>query len=299
MNTYDDRAISEQTTVVPSNGYPPVVAPIQERPTIFELSEGSAEIFHSKTFVGQNSRIRYDSPEIMLEPVIAALAALAERSSIDITIDASNPVTNRNDDQSENTAYGRVRLESRLELGLPVAANGHSEVLHETIGFIYAFDLGKPEVIVYNGTRVRSCLNLQIFGSRNVRKFDYAQDGVESAHAMIAELARDAELEQQRQARIIEGLMNERWTANQLARNIGHTLKHVTLKNTFGQAALVAAVRDLNTSGHRYEVQSDGSTTAWNFLQALTQYVTDKSHFNVAPVKTVQMSDFVLALSQN
>lgn len=271
------------------------------------LTDESSAILHSKTYVGQNSRVRYDSPLEMITPFLDVVTPIRESIGMDLAIklDASNPITNLNDDDSENTSWGRVRCEvvlngevhiqatNRLLLGVRSTAESFKEV----IGFIYAFDLGVPEVIVYHGSRASSCLNLMIFGAQKVRKFNYAQDGVEAAHGEVINYLRNAGEEVERQREFIQRLMNTYWTPDQLHLNIGKMLTHVTLKNTFGQAALISAVKDFNDPKSHYALDGNGGMTAWNFLQALTQYVTDKAYVNVSPVKTFQITDYILSLN--
>tara|TARA_B110000503_G_scaffold142181_1_gene238148 strand:- start:2551 stop:3450 length:900 start_codon:yes stop_codon:yes gene_type:complete len=297
-----------------ANNYPAEVGTLRTESMIISpssytrlLTDEAAAILDSKTYVGQNSRVRYDSPLEMITPFLDVVTPIRDSIGMDLTInlDASNPVTNLNDDDTENTSWGRVRCEVVLngEINIQathpalIDARSTAEGFREVIGFIYAFDLGVPEVIVYHGSRATSCLNLMIFGAQKVRKFNYAQDGVEAAHGEVINYLRNAGEEIERQRAFIQRLMNTYWSADQLHLNIGKMLTHVTLKNTFGQAALISAVKDFNDPKGKYTLNENGGMTAWNFLQALTQYVTDKSYINVSPIKTFQITDYIQRLN--
>jgi len=297
------------TDLVPANevlATPQTVAVLNEEEQIQldgleeTFDDEALDIIGSKRWVAaNNSRIRFDNPYDMVVPFADLVNGAISNPLGEVfhQVKGSHTVINENDDGSRNVSYGRVSIESRINGEIPIDSPRESDRFREVIGMVYAFDLGTPEVTVFHGTRASSCLNLMIFGPTNVRKFNYAQDGFGSAHNMIAEYVESIGKEVDRQADIIMKLMNTVWSKDDVHRNIGKMFTHVINNNSFGQAALVSAVKDLTNPKSVYSLAHDGTTTAWNFLQALTQYVTNKAYLNIAPIKTGQMTDHILSLN--
>lgn len=266
-------------------------------PTNVYAANDPTDVFCSKTWVGKlNSRVVFGSPAEMLSPFYEIVTPLSETIGMELKIDASHDVINKNDDDTRNISYGRVKIEALIGNGQHVIGQNAAENISETVGLIYAFDLGHPEIIVYHGTRVMSCLNLMVFGATDVRRFRYLQEGTEKAYEYINDYASSFGRKTEEHAAIIKKLMDTNWDKDDVNTNVGKMLIHTTLNNSYGSAAVNALVADLVNPKSKYALNNNGSTTAWNVLQALTQHVTDKSYLNVAPVKTLQMSEHIMEL---
>ena len=253
------------------------------------------DVLGSKTWAGSGgspSRIIFDSPRAMLDPYLNHMDMFSRNGTIEGKVTTSNQVANINSDGTRNVSFGRVKV----EFTLPDQTIIGDEAFNQVFAVVYAFDLSKPEVIVYAGRNAYSCMNLHMFQNDNMLKADYLT-GTSMAYDTFRRFTETYDHDRENFKQTVSRLMETRWTENQLHRNIGKMLTHVLGSNSFGTSALNHAVKLLYDSGSVYMVNGDGSTTAWNFLQALTQYVTDKSPVNVSAAKTLQMSNFVLGLS--
>lgn len=253
------------------------------------------DLYESKTWVS-NSRIQYDPPHGIIGPFIDFIEPLVDTVGVELVSSYSHEVVNKNDDGSRNVSYGRVKIEARIGNSHLVQFDREQNTFQEVAGLIYAFDLGTPEIIVYHGSRAQSCLNLMVFNSEDTRSFNYAKDGTDGAFSTLDGYMKDFGFKVEQQRELIERLMNTHWPLPLLEQNIGKMLIHVINNGSFGSAAVNAAVKSLFDPSSKYAVHSSGGTSAWNVLQALTQYVTDKSYLNVGPEKSFQMADYVLNL---
>lgn len=259
--------------------------------------EDLSEVLSSKTWAGRGdrpSRIIFDSPNMMLNPYIDHMESFGFGvGGLKAAVRHEGRVSNVNEDRTENVSYGRVKVEfSMPDKSFTIGDERFTQVF----GVIYAFDLSKPEVIVYAGRNAAVCINLHLFSTDDLFKSDYLT-GTAMALDSFRRFTDQYQASRERFEQIVTELMERRWTENQLHRNIGKMLTHVLGSNSFGTSALNHAVKLMYDASSRYTINTDGSTTAWNFLQALTQYVTDKSAVNVSAQKTLQMSNFVQGLN--
>lgn len=260
------------------------------------ITPGIRDLYESKTWVS-NSRIQYDAPHGIVGPFIDFIKPLVETVGVELVSGFSHEVINKNDDNTRNVSYGRVKIEARIGESQSIRFDREQNTFQEVVGLIYAFDLATPEILVYHGSRAQSCLNLMVFNADDTRTFNYAKDGTDTAFAYLEGYMRDFGFKVEQQREFIERLMNTYWTPPVLERNIGRMLIHVTGNGSFGSAAVNSAVKSMFEPSSKYAVAADGGTTAWNVLQALTQYVTDKAYLNVGPEKSFQMADYVLSLN--
>lgn len=264
---------------------------------ILNNAEAFNNLVESKTWAGSRgkpSRVIFDSPRDFFEPYMEFAEGVADAINEDIVAhaDYSHEVSNQNADDSYNTSYGRARVEFRIPgLNMSIA----NETFTQVFGVIYAFDLSSPEVIVYAGRNANSCLNLHIFNASNVYKTDYLT-GTAMAFQTFQRYMDGFQEEMDQFEITVERLMTEKWRRDQLNQKLGQLLVHVVSDVSFGTSALNHAVKLLHDPGSRYAVDAEGSTSPWNVLQALTQYVTDKTPVNIAPTKTHQMAREVLKL---
>jgi hypothetical protein len=75
-----------------------------------------------------------------------------------LVYDSSHHITNINENGTENTAIGRLKVELRTDF---------DDIMDNSIGIILAFDQGT--VRLYSGANVRACTNLTIFNASWVK----------------------------------------------------------------------------------------------------------------------------------
>lgn len=224
------------------------------------------EILDSKIYVKPNAAVMYKSPQDYLGPFLDLLSkkGIGEDS---ITVKASEPVTNANEDSSINTSYARVLIEA--DLGME--ADAHDSVL----GLVYALDTGKPIIKTYAGKNARACLNLTIFNAKDV----FAQEltsNVGLVYEKSQEYLDKTESEIKQFLEIVDKLKNTYYDQPAVDRKIGEMLR-MNLGSKLGTNPIVFAAREIHDMKSKYSVDPTGGIDAYKMMNAVTQFITDKS----------------------
>jgi hypothetical protein len=189
------------------------------------------------------------------------------------------------------TAYGRAFVEARLGL--------EEEGMTRTIGVAFAFDLGAPQVQVYHGSVVSACTNLTIFATGGVVTLNYLQHASRVAGAL--DIAAEA-IDDDFKALVAKAqeLKATTYDAGDVRKKIGEMVLKSQQKGTqFDPSLVMNAAGLLVQPTSRYALAPDGSTSAWNLYNALTQGITDRSYPHVRAPKTLAASEFFGAVALN
>ena len=82
------------------------------------------------------------------------------------------------------------------------------------------------------------------------------------------------------------------WQEMELNERIGLLYRQFLTKGNL-TSTLNYAVKLMCDQNSKYAIAPDGSITAWRFIGAMTQYITDKAFVNVAPAKTIEVIEAV------
>lgn len=240
------------------------------------------ELLNSKIYVKENSSINFNSPKTYIEPFIEEVTKLTSNFRIEV----SNKVTNLNEEDSlENTAYGRYKIEAIMPSEYDVQDS------ESTVGLIVALDNAKPVMKVFSGKNVKACINLTIFNPDYV----YTQELMGNAKSVytktkeyVQEMVQSIEEYNKRVIQLKETI----YTGNQLRELHGRLIEGGLKNSKLGHTVVVQAMRELMDSKSKYYAKND-STTAWNYYNAITEYVKNADILD-RPTKTLLLSDLFL-----
>ena len=234
------------------------------------------ELMESKTYIGDNTMIKFGSPQEYIEPFIEKFNAVPGTEFI---VNVSGRSANKeNDSDKINQAFGRVAVIAKM----PQQYCIHD---HDTnIGITYALDIAKPVIKVYAGQNAWACTNLAIFGAKYVHSVDLMQNGP-SVYPKIQEYL-DSATEQLAKFQEIYERMNDRiFQGKEINEVIGYILRNASKDKGIGTTAVLSAVKDLDDTKSKYAIKED-KTSQWNIYAAITDYVTRKVDAFEKPSKT-------------
>lgn len=255
---------------------------------VIATSNELATLYASKRWVPQQgrSRIAFPAPQELVEPFLEKLMPLQDLG-ISLHVETTNPASVQEPGTDEmHTAYGRVLVEARIG---PFDEVDHQKV----VGFVYALDVGKPEVQVYYGRNAAACINLAIFRSDHYVKGDLLTGGDALIYATAERFVEHFGEDDRTFIQNVQRLQGTIWNEPKINETIGRLYRYVLTKGSFGSSTLNYAIKLLADPNSRYAIGEDGTTTAWNFFSALTQFVTDKAYVSVKAEKTLQIVEQV------
>lgn len=253
------------------------------------LPDQLKRVYNSARWVpSQNTRIQYPTPRELIDPMLDAIARKGLTGEFNVhTTDARTVQENSSDEQ--HTAYGKVLAE--CEFG---DYTRHDTI--KTVGLVYDLTRKSPTIKTYAGHNVRACVNLMVFDATNVFEGDLLSGGEVQAEEHIQSYLTDLPASEDEFVTQVDRLKSTRLGEDELNQLLGYMLREVHSSSTFGAATLNYAVKLMDDSNSRYALDGDGSTTAWNVLQALTQFVTDRkkdSAPHLVPTKSLQIGSHI------
>lgn len=253
------------------------------------LSESDAlgGLFQSQRWMptDRRTRIAYPAPQELVVPFLERLDPLRDLG-IGLHVETSHPNSVQDPDTEEvRTAFGRFLVEARIG-GLD--ATEHQPV----IGFIAALDVKVPEVQVYYGRNAAACINLAIFRREHYAKESLLSGGEDVIYAMTERFVGSFGEDERTFIEQVQRLKATQWNEREVDERIGRLYRRFLTKGNLTQT-LNYAIKLLSDPNSRYAIAPDGTTTAWNFFSAMTQYVTDKAYVNTKAEKTLQIAEEV------
>lgn len=239
-------------------------------------------LFESECYVPSKgrSRITYPSPQELITPFLEHLRPLSNLGIV-LRVERSHGVTVQGRNGEDHTAYGRFLIEAMIG---PENTAAH----RKTIGFIVALDVARPEVQVYSGFNATACLNLLIFRKDAYLKADMLRGGEEAVYSMTKTFVDSFGQDEQEFIRKVRSLQEVVMNERDINKTIGKLYRTFLTKGNL-TSTLNYAVRLMCNPDSRYAIAPDGTTTAWNFLSAMTQYISDKAYVNVRASKTLEL----------
>ena len=233
------------------------------------------ELLSSKLYVKPQSGITFKSPSEYLQPFLDLIAPFTS----DIRVSTGAEVTNANPDEqnSENTAFGRVVLEAKLP-------EKFTNLDHDTvIGIMYALDVQKPVLKAYTGQLARACTNLSIFNAAHIFEASLL-GGYETVYEALQRYTNSVEPGIEDWMKKVKHLLSIEYTEKQVDEKLGYMLRK-SLRANF-TTGVISTAKSLHNPGSAYAIK-EGKTSAWNVLSAATQYITDKTDIIAKPDVTL------------
>lgn len=259
----------------------------QPHGTVLDRAEELQALFASQRWVPANrrSRIAYPAPQELVTPFLECLRPLSDLG-IGLSVQTSHPNSVQDPDtEAMHTAYGRFLVEARIG-GLDVTY--HQPV----IGFVVALDVKTPEVQVYYGRNAQACINLAIFRKEHYLKASKLDGGEEKIYATAARFVEHFGEDERQFIESVQRLQSAVWSEKEINERIGRLYRRFLTRGNL-TSTLNYAIRLLVDANSRYALKADGTTTAWNFVSAMTQYVTDKAYLNTKAEKTLEIMEHV------
>ena len=213
-----------------------------------------------------------------LEPVIDNFLNYCSEDSL--IVKASHLQENANDDNTLNTAYGRILLQGKI---------AENDILDSsyTVGMVVVLDKNIPEFITYGGYEVWACTNLSIFGDGQVEIF---KDNHKLSHNSINFHLQQSQKRREEYIQFHNNLHGKGVGGKELDELIGYLLRK-TIKNypKIGTSAILHAEKEmLNNKSSYYAANME--TNLWNVYNAITDYYSikfkDGDGLAERPVKT-------------
>lgn len=240
------------------------------------------ELKESKIFVKEDSSITFKNPKEYLEPFFESTAKFNPEYRVTI----QNKVTNREDSGIDNTSYGRFMVEALLGNDYDV------QDCQSTIGFIVALDTQKPIMKTFSGKNVFACTNLTIFNAENV----FSQEllgNTKSLYAKVTEYSDKMAEELEEFNKLVEALKNKTYSGSQLEKMTGKLLLESLKQPKLGHTVINQGTKELLDAKSRYRLSPDGSTSAWNYYNSITEFIK-KADVLDRSTKTVLLSNIFL-----
>lgn len=253
------------------------------------LPDELQRVYDSARWVpSKNTRIKYPTPQELIDPFLNEIEATGVNAEFNVHTSRSRTVE-ENESGTQHTAYGRVLAEA--EFG---DINRHDTI--KTVGLVYDLTRKSPIIKVYAGHNVRACINLMIFNPTHVYEGSLLNGGEDQAQGHLERYFGELPEYEDEFMHSADQLKDTYLREPMLNEFLGRMLRNVHASNTFGAATLNYAVKLMDDSNSRYALDSNGGTTAWNLLQALTQFVTDKkkdSAPQLVPTKSLQIGQAI------
>ena len=261
----------------------------RERPhgQVLATNDALEDLYGSQRWVpaSRRSRIAYPAPQELVVPFLERLQPLAHLG-VHLHVETSHPNSVQDAATEEmHTAYGRFLVEARVGQHDVV---GHQQVL----GFVVALDVRVPEVQVYYGRNASACINLAIFRREHYAKESLLTGGEEVIYAMTERFVEGFGEDERWFIEQVGRLQETVWDEREINERIGRLYRRFLTKGNLTQT-LNYAIKMLSDPNSRYAISAEGTTTAWNFFSAMTQYVTDKAYVNTKAEKTLQIVEEV------
>lgn len=231
-------------------------------------------ILNSKRWV--TGQVQYPSPIEIFTPMYDLL----KTTGGEIMIAGEDETKNAEANGTENISWGRMKLTAKYQID--------QELFYE-LGFLVALNLQHPKLKIYRGAVTQSCLNLNVFGSDDVVKFEIASGfNVEIAKNYIGSVVERIKLAVDRVNEMKSMLISQ----PDLQRIVGKmTLDTIEEKLPHGVQAITQAAGMFVDKNNKYWAGQEGFN-AWQLYNALTENNSKKSAFDI-PEKSLSAYELV------
>lgn len=249
------------------------------------LPDELQRVYDSARWVpSKNTRIQYPTPRELIDPFLDEISTRGVTANFNAHTAKARTVQ-ENDTDTQHTAYGRVLAEA--EFG---EYNRHDTI--KTVGLVYDLTRKDPLVKVYAGHNVRACTNLCVFNATHVYEGSLLGGGEDQAQGHLQRFFDELPEAESHFCNQVDRLKNTYMDSSMLNELLGRMLRNVNSSASFGAATLNYTVKLLDDDNSRYALDANGGTTAWNLLNAMTQFVTDRKKStapHLVPSKTLEI----------
>jgi hypothetical protein len=234
----------------------------------------TGNILNSKRWVTGN--VQYPSPIEIFTPMYDLLKSTGG----ELAVAGEDEVKNAEANGNENISYGRMKLTAKYKID--------TELFYE-LGFMVALNLAHPKLKIYRGAVTSACLNLNVFGSDDVVKFEIANGfNMEIAQGYIASVVNKIKQAAERVKEMKAVLIPQ----DKLERIIGKmTLETIEDKLPHGVTVITQAAGMFVDKNNKYFAGQD-NFNAWLLYNALTENNNKKSAFDI-PEKSLSTYELV------
>ena len=223
------------------------------------MSAKLIEILDAKRYVRDGSPAL--SNREYLEPVVDFFSGYCDEK--DLVVMSSHLQENANDDNTMNTAYGRILIQGKVK---------DADILNSsyTVGMVIALDKQIPEFITYGGYEVWACTNLSVFGEGQVEVY---KDNHKIAQQSVKRHLDDAAKRQELYINFHNKLQSTSVGGKELDELMGFILRS-TVKSypKIGTSAILHAEKEMLNAKSPYFVGTKLETDLWNVYNAITDY---------------------------
>lgn len=244
------------------------------------------QIENSKIFVHPKSEtLQFKHPMDYLEPFLQKFDNLNidwHFQGDDRTVNAERGVERHSllDDSEgiKNVAYGSIIAKAKLpeEFNIIPDINSQFKDMWGEIGLVYNLSSLKPEMRLYKGKRVSICSNGCIFGANNITNISLTT----SYHRIYDETERYIEQsfkDIERYKRISEYMYETVLDVSGIRELTGELFFFGKKNKELGVNPISDAVSSLMDNSSKYAINSDETTTKWNYYNALTESLKKSS----------------------
>jgi len=190
-----------------------------------------------------------------------------EEEKFNISVNGSHEDISINEDKTENLVFKRFNLMYTFTI---------DEELQYNLGLVVALDMGKPIAKIYSGVQVKACLNMCIFSSDQVIKFDLSSNPTGYKAHFIEQFKRISE-RVERSKVIINELKKIQLTQFKIDELNGAILRNLIATNgTAGTNPIINGIKLQSRNDSKYFTKN--GLSAWLYYNSLTEYVEEKIH---------------------
>jgi len=226
------------------------IVPPTETPTF----EDPENVMGSKRYV--KGLVEYLAPATIIQPILTELKA----HHLKPVLSADKPVIVGDEGQTQHRAYGRINVVTSIHID--------DEITYE-LGILTALDIAKPQIQIYQGPRVRACLNLCIFEAQHVTTFLLTNTPDWSILTNYITTQTDRI---KNAIETIQTMKTRKITIPEVHRAIGHMLFEVQgQRKGAGENAITYGMTLMKDDRHKYSFRNP-DFNHWTFYNALTEY---------------------------
>lgn len=232
-------------------------------------SSATLEFIESKQFVKPGSVLNFPYPEEVFDRFMDVVGGFDPI----IHTELSHKEVNRNQDGSDNISYARGILEARLP---NLQRNGRTPMVH----LVFNYNNQVPQQLICFGDRQVVCDNLFVWNAEQVARY-VLTDSTEGMWAQLEKWVEDAEEAFDRNLRKAQQFDDLIIGEQRLYESIGRAI-HLSMGNKYrvGTSDINGAIDlMLNQRSSRYGLTSPIETTASNFLNALTDVISQEDKY--------------------
>lgn len=239
------------------------------------------EVLDSKTYVKENSMVKFEPPSEYISPFVDEVSRLTDN----FRVQAIQGSVNQEKTGEKNIAYSRVLIEALMPSKYDITGQNDKESAQSVVGMVYALDVQKPVVKVYSGKNVYACTNLCIFNADNLYRQELT--GGRTVYKKAKEYTDTMEADVQEFIEICEKLKNNHYAGDELNKKIGELLKD---SFRYKMSSYVTRGVQLMLDSKTMYALDNGSTSEWNFYNAITEIIKSDKNISDRADKVVNLS---------